>query len=237
MSIIPFRGNARSRNGKSRKYPIFGQVTDVDGDVWDVRDARGTKHGFELYFGSPANDHGAYSGGLPRLIATRALWEFWDANRVKSHGFLFDLPAGRTTLKRVRRRFGFNFDQDWEEFWEDRLEDLALLTPRKFAAKHGVTVENAFDRRTKMLGTRARPIGWWRKPEIVAVLLSGLYLREMGEKLDISSSQAFRLRRQAQETVAAGVSVDMVLDGTREQSEMLRSDVPLAQPVAEIRQS
>ena len=37
-----------------------------------------------------------------RLIATQALQDFWIANRTRGHGFLFVLPAGRTTRKRLR---------------------------------------------------------------------------------------------------------------------------------------
>ena len=180
-----------------RKYPVIGYVKDVDDVLWDIRDARGTKHGFDLYFGVPAHDHGAYKGGLPRLIATEALRNFWDTNRLKGHGFLFDLPAGRTTLKRVRRRLGFNFCDDWAEFWEERLDDLGALPLREFAAKHGVRVNNVADRRTKMLGRRARQLGWWRNQATLELLRSDRCLREVGEKLGIGTSQVFRLREQA----------------------------------------
>ena len=85
-----------------RKFPISGQVKDVDGICWDVCGVRITKHGFDLCFGIPAEDHGAYKGGTMRLIATQALQDFRIANRTRGHGFLFVLPAGRTTRKRLR---------------------------------------------------------------------------------------------------------------------------------------
>ena len=85
-----------------RKFPISGQEKDVDGICWDVCGVRITKHGFDLCFGIPAEDHGAYKGGTMRLIATQALQDFRIANRTRGHGFLFDLPAGRTTHKRLR---------------------------------------------------------------------------------------------------------------------------------------
>jgi hypothetical protein len=44
---------------------------------------------------------------------------FWKANTV-----LFDLPAGRTTLKRVWRRLGFRYLDDLSEFWKSCIEDL-----------------------------------------------------------------------------------------------------------------
>ncbi len=76
-----------------RMFPDCGQVKDVDGITWNVRDVRTTKHGFDLHFGVPADNHGAYRGGLPRLIATPALRDFWDTNRLEG-GLLYDLPAG-----------------------------------------------------------------------------------------------------------------------------------------------
>src|ERR1035438_59695 len=113
-----------------RNPKILGQVRDVEGSLWDVRQIRDTKHSFDLLFGSPEPRLGSYRGGLPRLIATQPLIDFWEANRTKRDGVLFDLPAGRTTLKRVRRRFGFNNLDDIAEFWMERIEDLDELSAR-----------------------------------------------------------------------------------------------------------
>ncbi|MDQ2842168.1 MAG: hypothetical protein M3Y72_14235 [Acidobacteriota bacterium] len=187
----------RNYKARTKRYAaILGQVRDVEGGNWDVRQIRDTKHGFDLLFGSP-DDHGSYRGGLPRLIATQSLVDFWEANRTKRDGANFDLPAGRTTLKRVRRRLGFNCVDDVAEFWMERIEDLESLKPREFAVRHGVNVLVAFDRRLKLLGRRARQMGWWRKAGTIEILLSDVTLREMGEKLGISISQVFRLREQA----------------------------------------
>jgi hypothetical protein len=194
--IEPHAGRATPKKIRDR-FPVTGQVRDVDGDCWDIRDVRTTKHGFDLYFGTPENNHGAYRGGLPRLIATQALRDFWEANRIKGHGFLFDLPAGATTLKRLRRRLGFNFRDDTTEFWTARKEDLDSLRTCEFAARHGVNTEVAFDWRRKIIGIRARPIGWWRKPKFRKVLLADLTLIEVGRKLGIGISHAKRLRDRA----------------------------------------
>jgi len=191
------RHKGRAVRGKPPMFPIVGEVIDVNGDWWDVRNLRDTKHGFDLCFGSPASDHGVFSSGPPRLIATKPLWDFWDANRTKSHGFLFDLPAGRTTLKRLRRRLGFNYHDDTWDFWTNRIEDLASLRPSEFAAKHEVARDAASDWRMKMVGRRARKTGWWRKAKVRKVLLSGLTLIETGRKLGISISHASRLRDRA----------------------------------------
>jgi len=152
-----------------------------------------------LYFGTPANNHGAYRGGLPRLIATKPLHDFWEVNRACGHGFFFDLPAGRTTLKRVRKRLGFHYIHDRTEFWTDRFEDLSSLSAREFAVKHGVHVDEVLDWRLRIVGKRARPLDWWRKPKVRKILLSELTLIKIGRKLDISTSHAKRLRDRAQQ--------------------------------------
>jgi hypothetical protein len=184
---------------KGPKYPVCGQVTDVDGVLWDVRDVRITKHGFDLCFGSPDNTHGGFRGGPLRLITTKALRDFWWENRTKGHGFLFDLPGGRTTLKRARQRLRFNQRHDVWDFWTERNEDLAALPPRVFAAKHGVDPDRAFEWRRKVVGTRARTIGWWRAPEVLKILRAGTTLSYAGQQLGIGTSHVFRLRRRAQQ--------------------------------------
>ncbi len=186
------------------KYPVVGQVRDVDGILWDVRDVRTTKHGFDLLFGSPAEHHGT-GFGLPRLIATQPLYDYWDANRTNHRGVILDLPAGRTTMKRVRRRLGFNYFDDLSDFWRERIEDLQQLSPREFAARHNVNVDVVVETRMKLLGRRARLLGWWRKPEIVQILQSNISLKEVSKKLDISTSQAHRLRRQARQEYSGGM--------------------------------
>ena len=148
----------------------------------------------------PANDQGVPHGGPAALIATKPLWDFWEANQLKSHGFLFDLPAGRTTLKRLRRRLGFNFRDDRTDFWTDRIEDLDVLRPSQFAVT-GMALAERRSRRLaekRLSGRRAyRKIGWWRKAKFRRILLSGLTLIETGRKLGIGTTHAKRLRDRA----------------------------------------
>jgi hypothetical protein len=193
--------HAKSRDTKTveRKYPAVGRLKDVDGVLWDIRDVRDTKYNFSLYFGTPANNHGSYRGGLPRLIATKPLRDFWRSNPVESRGFTYDLPAGRTTLKRLRKRLGLHYLDDLTEFWTDRLADLKSLPMRDFAARHRVPVQVALERRRQMVGKFARECDWWRTPKIRKILLFGLTLREICEKLDISPTHASRLRIRARQ--------------------------------------
>ncbi len=180
-----------------RKYPILGEVRDVEGSLWYVRDVRTTKHGFDLLWGSPVTRLRNYSGGLPRLIATQPLVDYWEANCTRHDGVLFDLPAGRTTLKRLRSRLRFNYHLDVAEFWKERIEDLDKLSAREFARRHNVELIAVFENRRKLLGRRARMMNWWQTPQPLEILRSSITLREMGEKLSISISQAHRLRRRA----------------------------------------
>ena len=180
-----------------RKATILGQVRDVDGGLWDVRDIRDTKHGFDLLFGSPTPRLGSYRGGPPRLIATQPLVDFWEANRTTCGGILFDLPAGRTTLKRVRRRLGFHYRDDLSDFWQERIKDLETLSTRAFATRHNVDALVVSETRLRLLGRRAREPDWWRKARPLKILRSNITLREMGEKLSISISQAKRLSDRA----------------------------------------
>jgi hypothetical protein len=180
----------------SRKHPKIAEVTDFYGDLWDVRQIRPSRHGFDVLYGSPASERDL-KGGLVRLIPTQELRDFWHANRTKPNGFIFDLPAGRTTLKRARRRFGFNFRDDVTEFWTNRIDDLEALSAQQFAAKHTVPYCSATARRQTIFGVRVRPAGWWRSPKYVEILLSNLTLGQAGKKLGISPSQTHRLRQRA----------------------------------------
>jgi hypothetical protein len=187
-----------------RKYPVLGQVEDFQDDLWDVREIRDTKHGFEIMYGSPARPCAKGSPGGPRrLILTRELAAYWEANKTRHDGVLFDLPAGRTTLKRARARLGFHYLHDVKSYWTKHLHDLETLTPREVAARHNVDICVAFQRRRDFVGEIARPLDWWRTPETLVILRSNITLRETGEKLGIGTSHAKRLRDRARLAPAA----------------------------------
>lgn len=183
--------------GKRLKYPILGETKDADGSTWYVREIRDTKHGFDLLFGSPVSRLEMCPTGLPRLIPSQALKDFWEEHKTERNGIIYDLPAGRTTLKRARSRLGFHSGNDVARFWKLRLYDLRKLSTREFAARHNVSVDRVVETRYKLLGRQARELGWWREPEVLKVLLSDITLREKGEKLGIGTSHALRLSRRA----------------------------------------
>lgn len=197
--IEPLHTKAFRKPEAQLKYPKLGEITDLQGTVWDVREIRPTKHNFDIYYGTPTSDCGAFRGRKPHLIASVNLLEFWHANCTRGRGFLFDLPAGYSTLKSLRARVGFSFRDDVDAFWEDRTDDLMSLSSNQFAARHGVSRGSARDRRRRILGSTARARGWWRKPGVAALLLSGQTLNKIGNKLGISTSQVSRLRARARQ--------------------------------------
>jgi hypothetical protein len=201
---MPFSRSRRTDSAWRRKYPVIGQVVDYYNDHWDVREARDTKHGFEILYGSPVYRLANGRCGPPRcFITTKELVAYWEANKTKHDGVLFDLPAGRTTLKRARARLGFHYLHDVNSYWTKHIHDLETLTPREVAARHNVDICVAFQRRRDFLGKVARPLDWWRTPETLAILQSDITLREKGEKLGIGTTHVRRLRDRARLTPAA----------------------------------
>ena len=188
-----------------KRFRDFGVVTikDALGLQWHVKEARQTKYGFDLLYGKKKNAGSYDIGGPNRLIYTNELKAFWDKYSLRHDGTIFDLPAGRTTLKRARVALGFNWEEDSQKFWRKHKADLKGLTPREFEEKYKeqkLTGERMSFWRLRILGARARPMGWWREPEIVKLLLSEeKSLNQVGAELGIriSTSQVFRLRCQA----------------------------------------
>ncbi len=180
------------------------QTFDVNGTLWEVREARPTKHDFDLLFGRLVDAPlGSYMGGGPnRLIVTPALLAYWEVRRFQE-GETYDLPAGRTTIKRVRQRLKFNFFRDRSARWRQRLPDLKILPIREFAKRYDVPIDIAKAWRFHLLGRSARLLNWWHDPAVLEVLLSGKTLRAIGETLGISTSQVHRLRSRAQEFTSA----------------------------------
>jgi hypothetical protein len=192
-----FKPNQDHSPEPNLKFPKLGEIIDIENTLWDVREIRPTKHGFDMHYGTRASR--AYNGRIPRLIATIDLMEFWSANGTRHDGFLFDLPASHHSLTSMRARLGFNFFEATAAFWEDRIADLASLSSQEFATRHGVTPCSAASRRYRIFGTTLRPRGWWRKRNVLTLLLSSQTLRKVGAKLSISSCHAFHLRARARQ--------------------------------------
>jgi hypothetical protein len=198
-----YRPSRPPKSAKKCKYPVLGQVQDAHNEFWDVRDIRTTRHNFDLLYGSPVYRLANDCNGQPRLIVTKELAAYWEANRTKHDGVLFDLPAGRTTLKRARTRMDFHYYRDVKTYWSKYLRDLETVPAREVAARHNVDICVVKQRRRELLGTRARPRDWWRTPDTLDILRSNITLREIGEKLGIGTTHVRRLRDRARLAPAA----------------------------------
>jgi hypothetical protein len=182
------------------RNPSVVTVKDALGTEWHVKEARPTKYGFDLLFGRKKDASSYEAAGFCRLIYTNELKAFWERYALRLDGTLLDLPAGRTTLKRARVALGFNWDRDSKTFWRKHKSDLLGLKPREFEEKYKeqeLTGHRMKDWRFRIFGKKARPLGWWRRPRVLKLLLSEKTLEQVGGKLEISISQASRLRRRA----------------------------------------
>ena len=178
-------------------------IKDAFGTEWHVKEARQTKYGFDLLYGREKNAGPYDISGPDRLIYTSELKAFWEKHSLRHDGTLFDLPAGRTTLKRARRALGFHWDKDSQRFWRRHKSDMNGLKPQAFEEKYKeqkLTGNRMSFWRLRIVGAKARPVDWWRKPQVLNLLLSqekslNQVRAELGEK--ISASQASRLRIRA----------------------------------------
>jgi hypothetical protein len=208
-----------------RKYPVIGQVRDVDGSSWDIRDVRATKYGFDLLWGTPEPGPGAPPRNWLQLILTKELRDFWSENKTKHKGFLCDLPAANSTLNHARKRLGFKWPEDVAKFWTEHIKDLRMLRPRQFEAKYGMDRGDICYWRSRLAATQPRRSGdWWRTPETLGILLSGKPIREISLALGVSPCHAYTLRARAKKvnTKSANPRINELFRHHRRQSKTAR---------------
>lgn len=120
----------------AREATVIDQAVDAWGDAWDVREARPTRHGFDVLLGWPAGaPRGKGGSGGPKVVVTAELARYIDALRGTRRPL--ELPIGVTTIKRLRRLLGHNSHVDRAAWWEQRANDLGDLTIEAFAKRHG----------------------------------------------------------------------------------------------------
>jgi len=177
----------------ARRATIVDQIVDAFGDEWDVREYRPTAHGFDLALGWPSDrPRGAGQAGGPRVILTENLVLYLTSMRHTPARIR--LPIGRTAIKRLRRILGHDWQIDRAAWWEERTDDLSDMTIEEFAARHGVSVGAVVNARHAVLGRVLRPAGWWRAPDVAALLLSDRPRADIAADLDISIGSLGRLR-------------------------------------------
>ncbi len=216
----------------------YAQVHDVDGSLWNVHEARATKYGFDLLFGFVANTRitGKAAQRKPRLIATYELVAHWEAHRCEER-VIFDLPANRTAIKKLRRKLGLNFYKDRRALWQRRIDDLKTLNMHQFAERYNVDCVVAEDWRYRLVGRVARPAGWWKDPAVLEVLQSSLSTKEIAEKLNLCRDYAATLRRRVLSTGTAPLPRCRRLPAhwqTQAALEVLRSNLTNRQKAAQL---
>lgn len=170
-----------------------GRVRDTWGDLWAVREARATQHGFDLLLGRPL----AIPRGQACVIMTEPLRDYLEAQRDTPGSIA--LPLGNTAIKRLRRLLGHHWQIDRAAWWHRRSADLADLTIEAFAARHSVSAGAIVNARHALLGPTLRPAGWWRAPDVAALILADRPRAEIAESLGISVGAVGRLRWHLQQ--------------------------------------
>jgi transposase len=177
----------------ARKATIIGAESDIWDDRWDVREYRTTDHGFAVVLGWPAaQPRGRDGSGGPKVIITAQLASHMEAHR--RIPLALHLPIGATAIKRVRRLLGHHRQIDAAAWWDERVTDLSDLTIGAFANRHMVSVGAASTARSALLGPKLRPAGWWRAPDIAAIILSNRPRAEKADLLGLSAGAVGRLR-------------------------------------------
>lgn len=177
----------------TREATIIGQIKDIDNVTYDIREKRPTTHGWDLCLGWPTGiQRGKGGGGGPRVILTTDLVEYLKME--KSSTKRIDLPIGKTSIARLRRLLGMNWQSDRAQWWEDRVDDLASLTLTQFSKRHQVSTGATCTARQSIFGSTQRPEGWWLEYEILTLLAGDSPRIHIADQLDVSLGSVGRLR-------------------------------------------
>ncbi|WP_043748989.1 hypothetical protein [Methylobacterium nodulans] len=68
------------------------------------------------------------------------------------------------------------------------------LTLEAFAVRHGCSVGGTSKARTALFGPSLRPAGWWRAPDVAAVILADRPRADIADDLGVSVGTVGRLR-------------------------------------------
>lgn len=115
----------------ARHADIIGNATDHAGLVWDVRERRPSKHGFDVLIGWPQGEPRGQGGRGVAVILSAELARYLVETRQRD----IDLPIGLTAAKRLRRELRITWS--WDAWWAARADDLRTLTLEAFCNLHG----------------------------------------------------------------------------------------------------
>lgn len=119
----------------TRHATIIGQIKDITGEVWDVREERPTPHGFAVLLGWPRSAQRGQGGGGVRVILTTALADYLAAHQLAPKDM--DLPIAANTVKRLRKLLGHDWILDNEQWWHDHKAELLASILTEFCERHG----------------------------------------------------------------------------------------------------
>lgn len=127
----------------ARVADIIGTATDHAGMVWDVRERRPSKHGFDVLIGWPQGELRGRGGRGVAVILSAELARYLVETRQRD----IDLPIGRTAAQRLRTVLGVSWS--WDAWWAGRADDLRTLTLEEFCRRHGCSIGAASQRRAR----------------------------------------------------------------------------------------
>ncbi len=113
---------------------------------------------------------------------------------------MHSLPIGNTTIKKARRLLGIDWRAERASWWDERFDDLAVMSVEEFAATHDVSVGAVINARHAVFGPKLRAAYWWKDPSVARLLLADRPRAEIAAEVDISVS---RLPWPAQEVAGA----------------------------------
>ena len=211
MPRLVSRSVRKRRTSLSRReLPV---IQDVWGEPWHVAERRPTPYGFAIYMGWAASPKVQYRGGKAGVIVTSPFAKHVRSTAKRPHEL--PLPIGDNALRRVRKLLGVDH-RLWIDtrlnWWLDRIEDLGTLSAARFVAKHrrdawtrwgSMSTTLVWQMRVALMGRHRRPVGWWRAPEVRALVTSNLSLDEIGERLGISRWTVYGVRQRVLELAAS----------------------------------
>ena len=157
-----------------------------------------------IYLGWPCPSPGVQQSGKAAVIVTAPLAAHMRANEMRPYAY--PLPIGDNARRRVRELLGIGH-REWFDvrlnWWLERIDDLGRLSSAKFVAKHRADAWTrmghfstglVWQMRVALLGRWRPPVGWWKAPEVSALVNSKLPLDEIAERLNVSPHTVYGIR-------------------------------------------